>query len=311
MEYYQVSLFIGGVIGLTSGFLVYLNDKKNPINRKWFWVNMLTALWSFGYLGMISAQTVEMAWISNWILHAFAIFIPPMFLDFVLTITKKRWIKNYKNFLISIYILAFIFTPLNFTKLFIKDMLPKHVFNYVCDAGPLYMVYTIYFWLSIFVCALILIDSIKKEKGLLSQQIRYILFAEIAGFIGGGSVFFITFNINIPPYTLVLFSFHPLIITYAIMRHRLMDIKFVFKKIYVLISLALFLYISFYAVSIIEIKFFDSIFNPKSFFIGTIFSIITAFFLLPLLNKIEKMTDQLFFEGKNPKKIRVLPRINS
>ena len=57
----------------------------------------------------------------------------------------------------------------------------------------------------------------------------------VAGFSGGGSVFFLTFNIPILPYPIILFSLYPVISGYAMFRYQLFDVKVITTEILVFV----------------------------------------------------------------------------
>lgn len=223
LNYYNLSLLLGGFIALLSGFIVYFNDPRGKENITWLLLNISTATWSFGYALMISATDKSIAWISNFVLHYAAIFIPLLYLFFIFALTG--FYDVYKRKLLLTFLFPLIFLFANPSGLFVTDVYPKFIFNYVPDAGPLYIYFTAYFFIFVIYALIVLSKKIPQVDEPEGSRLRYVLFSSIAGFVGGGSVFFLTFNINIPPYPIVLFSLYPIIITYAILRHHLFDIK--------------------------------------------------------------------------------------
>ena len=85
--YFSLSLFLGGVVALISGGIVYFAGPRKRTNIFWMLLNLSTATWSFGYFSMITLGNVGYAHISNLILHYGAILIPIFYLLFVLHIT--------------------------------------------------------------------------------------------------------------------------------------------------------------------------------------------------------------------------------
>ena len=49
INYYSLSLFLGGIIALGSGSLVFLSNSKKTGNVAWLLLTIATAIWSFGY----------------------------------------------------------------------------------------------------------------------------------------------------------------------------------------------------------------------------------------------------------------------
>lgn len=228
-NYFNISLFVGGLVALIAGIFPYINSKTKA-NKVWLFLNIAVAVWSFGYFSMISTNQKQIAWVSQIIMHFGATFIPVLYLNFVLEITEK--IKAYKSKLRLIYIWTFLLATLVPTKLYIADVIPKFIFKYVVDAGPLYIYFALYFWAVAIYAAIILGRTCFEKKGTERLQLIYLFISQI-GFLGGGSVFFLTFNISIPPYLLSLFAMYPLLITYAMSRYKLLNIKMVATEFFI------------------------------------------------------------------------------
>lgn len=232
-DYYSLSLFVGGFVAIISGAIVYITNRREFTNLAWFLLTISTAVWSFGYFLMINAPTYNIAFLSNWILHYSAIFIPVFYFLFVLAITG--YYERYKKILFLSVVFLVIFLVLNSTSLLVRDVLPKFIFHYAPDAGPFYIYFTLYFFTLVLSSLFILILKIRNADAVESQRLKYILFSSSAGFIGGGSVFFLTFNINLPPYPLIFFTFYPIIIAYAILRHNLFNVKIIATELFIFI----------------------------------------------------------------------------
>lgn len=228
-NYFNISLFVGGLVALIAGIFPYYMSKTKA-NRAWLFLNIAVSIWSFGYFSMISTDQKNIAWVSQIIMHFGATFIPVFYLNFVLEISEK--IEKYRSKLRLIYMLAFLLATLVPTKLYISDVIPKYIFKYVVDAGPLYIYFTLYFWIVTIYAATILLKACFEKKGTERLQLIYLFISQI-GFLGGGSVFFLTFNISIPPYLLSLFAIYPLLITYAMSRYKLLNIKMVATEFFI------------------------------------------------------------------------------
>ncbi|PJE64260.1 MAG: hypothetical protein COU90_03525 [Candidatus Ryanbacteria bacterium CG10_big_fil_rev_8_21_14_0_10_43_42] len=238
-NYYTLSLVLGGFIALISGVVVYTRNPKELTNNAWLLLNVSSAIWSFGYFVMISTSDKNVALASNLILHQGAILIPLFYFLFILAITQS--FQKYRLEFLTAMIVGVLFSFLNPTKEFVVTVLPKFIFNYVPDAGPLYIYFTVYFFLLTIYSLWILWKFIRRHPSKESLPLKFVLGASIAGFLGGGSVFFLTFNIQIPPILLMFFSFYPIIITYAILRHHLFDIRVIVTELLVFITWTLLL----------------------------------------------------------------------
>ena len=233
-NYYTLSLALGGFIALISGFVVYIENPRGLVNASWLLFTVGSAVWSFGYLITISTSSKDIAIVSNLILHQSAILLPIFYFLFILAITNT--FVKYRIYFFLTLIFGTIFSFLNPSKAFVSDVLPKFIFNYAPDAGPLYIYFAGYFFILMLSAFFILWNftrHISPEKAL---PLKFVLGASIAGILGGGSVFFLTFNIQIPPVLIMFFSLYPIIITYAILRHHLFDIRVIVTELLVFIT---------------------------------------------------------------------------
>ena len=90
--------------------------------------------------------------------------------------------------------------------------------------GYLYLVYALFFAISISFAYILLINNFRNSKGLYREQLKFLCIGSLFGFIAGGSTFPNGFGFEIPwgNYGFILM---PLTITYAVVSKRLFDIK--------------------------------------------------------------------------------------
>jgi hypothetical protein len=177
---------------------------------------------------IISAPDKTMGLFWARFLNAGAILIPILFLHFCtsfLRINEKK-----KKSLITAYLVASIILVLNFTSLLIKDVAPKLFFNYYSVPGVLYPLYVVMLFSYIGYAFYLLIKEHKKAVSLKRNQLKYILIASTIGFGGATTLFLPVFDIKIPPLGYLFVSLYSVIVSYAIVKHRLMDINIIFKK---------------------------------------------------------------------------------
>lgn len=296
LNYFSITLFLGCLIGIVSAFMTIYKHSNLIVNKRWFYLNLLTALWSFGYFLMISTNNFLVAQISNHILHALAGFIPSLFLQFVLAITNQS--NKYKKAVIVSYVFAIIFLILNPTNLILLDVKSKYIFQFVSDAGPLFILYTIHFFFWVIYSEVVLILGLRKSRGLIKQQLRYVLFTTLFGFGGGSSVFFLTFSDKFPPYALILFALYPLPIDYAIIKYRLMNIRFILTKGILYVSLTALVSSFFALVIFISGVYLGDGNKNNNIAVYIITSLIVVVFLDPLKNIFAKLTDNIFYKDR-------------
>ena len=223
---YIISCAITAILTLSLGIFVYLKNKSSNVNKYGMLISLCVSLWSWGLFGrdISSEKTTALFFVR--LSYVGSIFVPVILVNFLSSLLKLT--KN--RLILLFYALGFIFSAFDFTSLLIKDVRPILSFRYYGVPGPIYPFYTVS-QLSIIAYGLyILIKHFKYAKGQTRNQIRYVLMAAIIGFLGGITTFLPAFNIEVFPFGFYFVSVYVVIISYAIVRHRLMDISIVFQK---------------------------------------------------------------------------------
>jgi len=92
----------------------------------------------------------------------------------------------------------------------------------------------------------LLFKAHRETTGIKQAQIKYVLAASLIGFPSGATNYFLWYGIPTPPYWNALVALFPIIITYAITKHHLFEIKVVLTELLVgIFSVFLFIQIFF------------------------------------------------------------------
>ena len=291
---YVISCAVTGILSLSLGVFVYLKSRASIINKTCMFLNLSVSLWCFGLFGrdISSEKTTALFFVR--LCYLGSIFVPAFFFHFVnslLKLTKNRLILLF-------YAVAFMFSAFDSTSLLIKDVRPILSFRYYGVPGPIYPFYTISQVGIIAYGHYILIKYFRKSEGQTRNQIKYLLFATVSGFFGAITTFLPVFNIKVFPFGLYFVSVYVVIISYAIAKHRLMDINIVFKKgtTYALLILLLFVPSFLLALLFQKIVYGDTHYLLLGFVL-LLLSLVTIVF-----NKIkphtEKAVEQLLFKDR-------------
>jgi len=222
---------------------------------------------------------------------------PSAFFHFSLIFPKgKRTASFLKTGLI--YLPAFVFASTSFTKLMVHSAQWETLtMNY----GTVHKFLSVYILAAMFGGIFFLIRSYKNSIGLERIQVKYCLMG-----IFIMTIFGITFNLIIPMVSSSRFShlgpvaslFMVGSISYAIVKHRLMDINIVFKKgtTYVLL-LALLFVPSFLFILFSQKVFFNKISYLFSAIIVALLFLITILFYR-IKTETEKAVEHLLFKGR-------------
>ncbi len=257
-------------------------------------LNFSVSLWAWSLFGRDIAFERTTALFFVRLCYVGTIFLPALFFHFVSSLLKLQK----KNLIVAFYGLSGILLAINSTTLLIKDVRPILSFRYYGIPGAAYPFYTVFLIGVMSYSLYILIKCLTQSGGQTRNQIKYLLFATVVGFFGGATTFLPVFRIQIFPFGFYLVSIYVLVTTYAIMKHRLMDINIVFKKgtTYVLLIVLLFVP-----------SFLLIIFSQKLFFnqINYLFSALIILLLLLVVDlfyrikpETEKAVEQFLFKGR-------------
>jgi len=291
---YIISCAITGTLSFLLGIFVYLKTRPSILNRLCMFVNLCISLWSWSLFSreLVSEKTTAIFFVR--LCYVGAIFIPALFFHFVNSFLKLEK----RSLTVAFYALSLTFLILDFTPLFIKDVGPILSFRYYGIPGILYPFYAVSFISIIAYSHYILIRRFKSSGGQTRNQIKYLLFAAIIGFVGGASTFFPNFNIEVYPFGPYLVSAYVLVFSYAIAKHRLMDINFVLKKgtTYILLLVTLFVP-SFLFILLSQKVFFSKISYLFSAMIVALLFLVSLFFYR-IKPQTEKMVEQFLFKNR-------------
>jgi signal transduction histidine kinase len=298
LNFINILLFIVFILTVGLGLLVY---RSNSPHRR---VNIAFSISSWASAGWILSVLMiylfkEPLWKLFWVRMSFVASsnIPSTFFYFSLIFPKeKRNISLLK--IVLIFLPSSIFTLLSLTGLMVHSVDWK---TFTTDYGLARPFFSAYFILSISGGIFFLIKSFKISIGLERIQIKYCFLGIFLTFIPA-----ITFNLILPLFgtsklsylgpcsTIIILSFF----TYAILKHRLMDINIVLKKgtTYVLLMLLLFIP-SVILIMLCQKLFFKEIDYLFSAIILSLL-LLVAFFFHQIKPGTEKAVEYFLFKNK-------------
>lgn len=235
MELMNLNIYAwGGVItavtNLAISSFIYFKNRRGLVNKIFPLYSLSIGLWSFCWSRMITSSNPEAALLWAKALSIGSIFIPTLFLHFIFVILNIT--KNRKNILIGSYILAFIFLFFcYFTNLFIKGVAPIFLFNYHIRPGPVYIFHFSSFIVMTIYGAFELFKASRIYVGIKRNQIKYLFWALTIGYVGGITGYFPIYKIPMPSLAVYTIPICIIVITYSIIKYRLMDIDIAIGKI--------------------------------------------------------------------------------
>ncbi len=167
-------------------------------------------------------------------LHVFAVFIPISFFLFIESFLQKNFAVKKLLFVIVAGLLAADL----FSNFLITGVTHHPQYSFPTP-GVLYPLFVVYFALVTLAGIVVLFLEYRKTTGRKRDQLKYLLFFSIIGYIGGTKNFLILFDWHlfpIYPYGTYAIPLYVLGLCYAIIKYRLMDIKVAFTRAGVFIT---------------------------------------------------------------------------
>lgn len=291
-------LLLCGVVSLGLGFFVYRRDPGGWINRAWLRFSVATAVWAFS-VGILHGHVS-----AGWALGSARVgqvalsLVPGFFLEFVLALLNDvrsrdlllRWGRR----------LSALFACLSLTPLILRDVRVEGSSEYFPVAGPFFGPFAIWFIGSFLLSLWILLREYRHHVGGRRNQLRYVILASILGFLSFLSTLPMYFGLSLAPAGHGLLLFYALI-SYAIVRWRLMDISIVVKNTLIYAGL----YSVLVGLFVVVVVFLGQLFfyGPQAldrrvlWMCVVALSIVTAV-VRPLDHWLRHWTDQLLFQRK-------------
>ncbi len=230
---FALSGILIAVSSFSFGIFVLVKGYSNRSNIVWSIFSFSVGIWGAGAYFIGIAKSQEEALLMWKLAHIGIIFIPVFFLHYVDLFLKKY---NYTK-IVTVYLLGFLFLFLDlFTDFFIKNV--RFVFNsfyYDSPPTPIYVVFVILWLIGIIYPHCVLLKALYKEEGIRKQRIKLFFIATIIGFLGGLTSFLPVFGIDIYPYLNFTVPLYPAIMSYAITRYQLLNIRYFTAQIIIAI----------------------------------------------------------------------------
>ena len=194
---------------------------KTKLHRIWAMFNTAVGLWGLSAFLVGQASNAELALVRWKIAHIGIIFIP-IFLfhvSYILCGMKQR------RLLFLIYLQGIFFLVLNFLDhYFIKNL--RFVFSsfYYLNPGPTYFVFFSIWTMLVLFSLYQLFLLYRKSTGITRNRILYFFAGTGVGFLGGITNFLPVFKIDLYPFGNFTIPLYCIIVSYAVLKYRLMDI---------------------------------------------------------------------------------------
>jgi len=236
MTLFGISGILIGITSIALAIIVFIHNTRSPLNRVWSLFAISVAIWGFGGYILSIAQTVEDALFWWRVTHIGVIMIPVLFAHFIyifLQIPKREIVYG-------IYAIGALFLIADTTPYFISEV--QYIFNsfyYLASPGILYTSFVTFFIGTTIYTHYLMYRQYKLVSPLKQGQILYFFLATFIGYTGGITSFLPAFEIYLYPFLNFTVVLYPVIMAYAILKHRLFNIKVIATELLVVgISIA-------------------------------------------------------------------------
>jgi hypothetical protein len=291
----QSGLIITGVLSI----LISLITANNPVGSKslgklWIGVNLSLALWALPWCaGAFYLQSESWRWFSIYFASLCAIALPPLFLCFSYALLNRP-IAGSKFIQIAwITTGLLLILCLCFPHQFFSAGVRKVRDAYLPTGGILLWMFSIQYVILFSRGVYLLIDEVRHLSGSQRNKIAYVIMGVAIG-SGGGVTTFLT-PLGIYPYGIVLIPCYSILITYAITRHRLLDIAIVIRKTLVYSVVIVSLVAVYLAAIALFARIFTGIAGVQTIFSASVAAALISFVSQPLRKRIQTFVDAKFF----------------
>lgn len=287
------------VIAILLAILVYKNNPKGKINRVYFVMTVLMMIWINGaYFPRIIGQEHHI--LSLYLLRI-AWFASPLFVAFLNLLTSlflgaEQKFRKMNRFILLLGTLTAVISS---SSLAVSDFLFKGDLLSIVY-GPFMLFYLV---IILFMISTTVIQIIKYRKNFRKSNLKYFLIGLMIFYLFNG-----VFNIALPIFlnvsslyffgdysTLVLLS----LTTYAIVRHKLMDIRMVVARsvTYLLLLITIVAIAGVFMTLLPNYLFSETTLDMYGVPIRSAVGVSLAFLFQPLKRLFTKVTDKIFFKG--------------
>jgi hypothetical protein len=229
-DHYLIAVRLTAATSAALALFVLFFAPKRRLTKLYTLHVTAIGLWSVYWWQMMTAKDFHSCMYYCHLLHVPAVFIPSLFLLFVQCLLNIDRNPNQRRMRMAIVIVAMAFVPLFLTEQFIPTRMGEACYPYLFEPGPLYIVYTSYFICALGISFYLLYKGHKNSTGFQRTQIAHIIGAYGLGYSGGLGVFLLIYQFPIPPWILYLIPLAHTWVLYAILRHRLMEIRVIIRR---------------------------------------------------------------------------------
>lgn len=279
---------------LLMALLMFLRGRRKE-HYLWGVFCLSVMVWGLGAFFIATTDDIDQADMWWRVTHVGVILIPILFTHFVYGFLKikRSWVIP------ALYALGGFFLYANLaTNWFIANM--RWVFDqfyFDSPPGPVYIPFTFFFFGLVIYSHYRLWTAYRTARGTKKTQIKYFFYGMGFSFAGGSLSFLPVYNIDFYPVFNILVSFYPGIVGYAIIKHRLMDIRVAVRTSIIWLTMMGLSYAAFYAVAFTYQETWGSVFAQEGYLAGIFLSFVFAIVFTWTQSVVQKLANRYLYAG--------------
>jgi signal transduction histidine kinase len=230
MNWYTINYAIGAFTSFLLGlFVLYRGETRAATRQTWFSLCVFISIWHAGKFVVEIAGSESIAEQALYIVYLGAIFIPPCYLHFVLSLLHEE--KRNQALLLFCYGLCVAELFLLVNGWLIEGVAYYPRIGFYENPTSVYWLFLIsYIGVPGLALVKLTLALARTDVAVQRNQFKYVISSSLIGFLTGATSFLPFLSTPLPPVGAPLVYFYTLPITYAVARYRLMDIDVIIKK---------------------------------------------------------------------------------
>lgn len=296
LQHHILALSLTAITTFGLGLLVFLAEPRKRLNQIFGLYSLAIFWWSLNELIVLTAPDQQTALLWAYIEWPGVIFIAPTFLHSVCLLTEVHG-RHWRMLITTSYILSGVFTVLHFFGLVLDTVRPVAYVPFFTNLTPLGMVLPFFFMILVGIGLCQLAWSYRCARN--RVQLKYLFWSSLIGYLGGSPDWLFTVGWYLPvvnPFGIYGVPCYSIAMTYAVLHHRLFDVKVAIRRSLVYSILITMLTVGYFGLIYWMERLFQGTFGYQSVRISLGAFALMALAFQPLKIGIQRIIDWLFFQ---------------
>jgi signal transduction histidine kinase len=292
MNWYSLYPLISAIFVSVLGLLVFLKNPKNRLNWTFALHAVAISLWLFGTFMMFLSRgdnTASIFW--DRFIYGGVVFIPAFMYHFCLALTNRK--RDF--FLYLAYFLSIFFLIISQTNYFVSGIF-VYQWGVHTKAQFFHHFFLIYFSSYAVAWFILVYRYYRKVESILTRyQIKYFFIAFLILFTIGPTAYLPAYGISIYPFSFLSGLVFTIIIAYAILKYRLMDMRIIARAMLAYGSDSIFAFLFYSLLILVYPIIWGSVYSSYAMLAGVVVAPVFVLTMFSFDAIVKKILDRYFF----------------